>query len=220
MEIKLNKEENMYVYKHKHGVTCRGFQSLFDEANQLARLLEAHDLIPTTDEWGTLATQVKHDQLIKLAKGKNLGTFFDSRTPAKVRKVLEDARCNATQLRIFNGDTKTGRDWLEECDVQGHIGRSTGILKIPLLIAEGEDGGPALLDHCIVRIMDLEGKILYSHPSYHHGEFGVHRLEKGNDYAAMVTVDGNTYANFPTLDEAYHWLAYMSGKSFLPLCQD
>lgn len=95
------------------------------------------------------------------------GTWYNPSTPPEVIKVLENARESGKVLWVDYGDQKTGRSWSEENDVRGTIGRSSGPVKIPLLIEEGEDGGPGLLEHCIVNIMSAEsGRILYRHPIF------------------------------------------------------
>ncbi len=57
------------------------------------------------------------------------GTYYDSRTPIEVINVLEKARLNRTRLHISLGDASTGRDWLEEFECFGFVGRSMGLLK-------------------------------------------------------------------------------------------
>lgn len=47
-------------------------------------------------------------------------------------------------VRIWLGDTQTGRAWAEENDVIGTIGRSTGTMEVPLLVEAGELAGPHL----------------------------------------------------------------------------
>lgn len=104
------------------------------------------------------------------------GTAYHVETPDVIIKILEDARQSNRhiRLRFCYGDTETGRDWGETCDTAGYIGRSTGSIKIPLLIRKVTSyGGGGLLDHCIVRI---EKKVnggsyreVYRHPKYHKG---------------------------------------------------
>lgn len=106
------------------------------------------------------------------------GTSFDVRTPDEVVAILENARQNRTRLHVSLGETEgpeAGKDWLEENMVHGFIGRSTGSIKIPLLIYNRRSlGGPGLLDHCIVRIRTSKGgRVLWTHPSYHHGRLEI-----------------------------------------------
>lgn len=102
------------------------------------------------------------------------GTAYHFDTPDKIVGILEEARQSnrSIRLRFCFGDVETGRDWGETCDTTGYIGRSTGAIKIPLLIKTvNSTGGGGILDHCIVRI---EKKInggsyreVYRHPKYH-----------------------------------------------------
>lgn len=87
------------------------------------------------------------------------GTFYHEETPDEVVEVLERARENRTRLTLDYGDVKTGKTWGEENDIHGYIGRSTGRIKIPLLIYNtGSTGGGAILDHCIIGIYTSKGK--------------------------------------------------------------
>jgi len=93
---------------------------------------------------------------------------FDSRTPYTVCRILEEGnrKYPAERLRIFYGDTETGRCWMDENDTIGYIGRSTGEIKIPLLIKNTRShGGGAILDHCIIKITS-NGHTIYEHPKF------------------------------------------------------
>lgn len=95
------------------------------------------------------------------------GTFYDGRTSDDVIRILERCRRNETLVRIDFGDTETGHSWSEEFDVVGHIGRSMGPMKVPLLVGPDEHGGPHMLDHCIVAITYVEsGHTAYRHATY------------------------------------------------------
>lgn len=142
------------------------------------------------------------------------GTSYDTRTPDEVINVLEKARQNRTRLHVSFGDSKSGRDWLEESDVYGVIGRSTGSVKIPLLIHNRRSlGGPGLLDHCIVRIRTSQGgRILWEHPEYHHGDLEIRQkaepvtLPDGRTLNVDVLRDGEIHASFETYGKARHWV--------------
>ena len=100
------------------------------------------------------------------------GTMYNVDTPDEVIQWLETSRERQQRIRIFYGDTVTGKDWCEVFDTIGCVGRSTGKHKIPLLIKSKRSlGGGAILDHCIVRITTKgsNGKIrtVYEHPKYH-----------------------------------------------------
>ena len=142
------------------------------------------------------------------------GTSYDIRTPDEVVQILEAARLNRTRLHISLGDAETGNDWLEESDAYGYIGRSMGPIKVPLLIANCRSlGGGAILDHCIVRIrMSAGGRVLYRHPTYHHGSLEIHRkvepVESPDGRVLRVDVlrDGELHASFEDLGQARRWV--------------
>ena len=103
------------------------------------------------------------------------GTAYHESTPDAVVNILEDARNSSrgTRLRFALGDTETGKDWNEIYDVNGYIGRSTGSVKIPLLISKTTShGGSGILDNCIVKIeRKRQGERgyteVYQHSKYH-----------------------------------------------------
>lgn len=142
------------------------------------------------------------------------GTFYDSRTPLEVIQVLEKARMNRTRLHISLGDVVTGRDWLEEFECFGFIGRSMGPVKVPLILPLSRSiGGGAILDHCIVRIRHSSGgRVLYQHPSYHHGKIELRQkdqaivLEDGRSLLVDVLRDGETQAAFETVAKAMRYV--------------
>lgn len=144
------------------------------------------------------------------------GTYYRKETPLEVVRILNNARASRVTLRLYYGDTKTGRDWLEEHDVVGRIGRSVGPVKVPLLVEEGEIGGSPILDHCIVKIKVVkDNKVVYQHPLYHTGEFARHPITPDNElygegFRFAVKVDGKEHANFKTKKQADAYIAMMT----------
>lgn len=142
------------------------------------------------------------------------GTSYDVRTPDEVVRVLEQARLNRNRLHISLGDTTTGRDWLEEHEVYGYIGRSMGPIKVPLLISNRRSlGGGASLDHCIVRIRQSSGgKVLYQHPDYHYGTLSIQlkkqavELPDGRLLSVDVIHNGSVHASFESIEKACRWM--------------
>ncbi len=147
------------------------------------------------------------------------GTFYDTRTPEEVIRVLESARLNRTRLHISLGETtddrgKLGRDWLEEHDITGYVSRSMGPIKVPLLVANRKSlGGFALLDHCIVRIRTAAGgRVLYQHHAYHYGvlelrwKFEPVELPDGRVLTVDVLQDGVVHASFENMAQARRWV--------------
>lgn len=97
------------------------------------------------------------------------GTYYHIETPNEIIKILENARINKIRIRLHYGDVKTGKDWNEKYNVTGTLGRSMGPVKMPILLYNKRSiSGPAILDHCIVRIVTAEGKQkLYQVSNYH-----------------------------------------------------
>ena len=97
------------------------------------------------------------------------GTHYDLYTSNKLVILLEDIRQSQTRVRFHWGNADTGLDWGDCHDVEGRIGRSTGPIKIPILLYNSRSvGGSAILTNCIVKIVETKGKrILYQHPYYH-----------------------------------------------------
>jgi|GEM_PF-2901314 len=144
-------------------------------------------------------------------------TTYHDDTPSAVINVLERARLSGCRVRIHYGYTKdkdghtAGEDWYEEWSVTGRVGRSMGPAKVPLILANRRSSeGPAILDHCIVRIRDPRkcGPELYRHPSYSMGKVTIRRLED-SEYKIQVQIDGKPHAGFKTEAQAKRWLYKM-----------
>jgi hypothetical protein len=214
MQVTTNQNQRLFVIPAGHGgYSCFGFDNCFRDATALAERLGRGDLAPRREEIGTLAQYEQYQSLVRLASGCELGTWFSPDTPVRVREVIESARQKGMRLRLFYGDDVTGRDWMEEFDVVGTIGRSTGAMKVPLIIAsERSHGGPAILDDRIVRIIRTSDKReLYRHPQYHLAALAVVRNEHP-DYAASVTANGEVHARFKSEKSALNWIAFMRGE--------
>lgn len=138
------------------------------------------------------------------------GTHYDESTPDEVVRLLESYRAKGRRIRVRYGDPKTGRDWLEEHDVEGTVGRSTGEKKVPLLIHNRRSlGGAAMLDHCVVRIIDRpSGFVHYSHPKYHRPTLTVRKSRKAG-FAEDVLADGTVHARFRKPGQAARWVRKM-----------
>jgi hypothetical protein len=93
------------------------------------------------------------------------GTFYDARTSDIIINVLENCRINRTRITLDYGDTKTGKSWDECYDITGRIGRTTGSIKIPILVHNRRStGGSAIHDNCIIGIRESRGgAVLYDH---------------------------------------------------------
>lgn len=123
------------------------------------------------------------------------GTAYHAETPMQVIAVLEKARMNRQRIKVYFGNTETGKDWNEEHDTIGYIGRSGGTIKIPLLVHNARSlGGGALLDHCIVKIKEAKGGlVLYQHPKYNTAKIEIVPSDMP-EYTHAITIDGQIYS--------------------------
>lgn len=144
----------------------------------------------------------------------------DPRTDPDLKKVVMNCIAHRTKVRVWYGDTETGTVWPEEWDVLGHIGYSTGTVKVPLLVPIGDDGGPELMAHCILRVVEpRDGNVLYEHPLYHQPEYTMqpcHLEAYDKVYTVEVLLDGEVHARFTSEAEAEQWIAFMKGERFKP----
>jgi hypothetical protein len=152
--------------------------------------------------------------IVKDGFGKEMkvvnGTAYHMKTPEAVIRVLENAMASRARIRVFLGDTETGRDWLEEHDVMGYVGRSTGNLQIPLLVNNSRSmGGGALLSHCIIRIT-IDKQTVYAHPTYHREHLMVHETS----FATFImNSKREQHARFDSSKKAWSYLRFMRGES-------
>jgi hypothetical protein len=150
------------------------------------------------------------------------GLWFHPETPAAVRNVLVEAYHEHATLRVWYGDVQTGVAWSEENDVMGRLSRTCGQIKVPLLVAPGEDGAPAMLEHCIVRIDRVtrnrdgagrKGKTLYAHPNFStgHWEPGAAVTE---GYQEAAYHNGELTAQFKKAGSAKAYCDFMQGFAY------
>jgi len=142
------------------------------------------------------------------------GTYYDHRTAPEVVRALEYIRKMGARIRLYYGDVKTGRSWLEGCDVTGTLSRSTGPHKIPILIYNSRSlGGGALLDHCIIGI---KGSCRCYRWYYKHANFHTPRLKivasDMKEYEANVLTNGSIHTRFKTFRAAERYVAKMKGE--------
>ncbi len=119
------------------------------------------------------------------------GTAYSAATPKSVIGILDNAINTGVKLRIWYGDKDTGRDWMEVHGVYGRIGRSTGTVKIPLLIKTSRSlGGGAICDDCIVKITS-DKSVLYQHPKFYQPKF---HIEEASDYLKSLGYQYSVFA--------------------------
>jgi hypothetical protein len=130
------------------------------------------------------------------------GTSYTEGTPKEVIEVFENARNSKTRLKVYFGDTETGKNWNEEHDTIGYVGRSAGSVKIPLLVYNSRSyGGGALLTDCILKIRTTKGEVLYTHPKFKNPSIEIVPSDM-KEYLYNTIVDGNLYGRHKTLKSA------------------
>ena len=148
----------------------------------------------------------------------NPPTHYHADTPATVRQLIDSLIHTGRRVRLFYGDSQTGRDWGEEHMVTGTIGRSTGNQPIPLMIASRHSmGGDCILCHCIVRLL-VNGREVYRHPNYHQPAYtiGPRHPTLPKEYTTSVYANGANVANFRKESSARRWIQFMTGERMTP----
>ncbi|HRH90770.1 MAG TPA: hypothetical protein PLW01_02510 [Agitococcus sp.] len=144
---------------------------------------------------------------------------FDENTCETVKTVLTECYNNQCRIRIWYGDADTGVSWLDEYDVTGTIGRSTGKQKIPLLIKNSRSsGGGGILCHCIIRIDVINSRrTIYKHPRFNVPTLGVYpNLDEDTKtkYPFIVLKYGSIVGRFKTEKSAYNYVDFMTGDRY------
>ena len=220
--VTANATQQVYCVQSNSSVSTLGFDTVLAYAKELVRRIS--QLRPTTsriaiDEAsrGSVELYAQYQQL--MAQYAQLGdqtTWFDERTPAPVRQILERYRLSGRQLRVYYGSSD-GRDWLNEVDTVGKVGRSMGPMKAPLLIEGRADYGSALLTHCIVRLRDAKsGEELYRRKDYHQPAMRIAESFWGEDPAythAVEVQDRNgewaVHAQFTSAEAMKRWMEFI-----------
>lgn len=145
-------------------------------------------------------------------------TFYSYDVPQAVRRVLDSAMAWNTRVRIWIGDTETGRSFNDEYDVIGTVARSTGVHRVPLLIPNSRSsGGPAILTSCIIRIDDVSARrTLYQHPNFSVEGMEVQPSVAFKDYPFEVInkATREVVARFKNELGAMNWIGFMHGHRY------
>lgn len=216
--ITLNTAQQLYVLHHGHGYTCLGFANARDHASQIAERLKRPDLAFGTGDFGSLSGYGKYQAAVQAWGASPLSrrTYFDPGTDPRAARILERCRSDDAKVRLILGSTVTGEAWLDQHDVVGRIGRSTGILKVPLLIEPGADGGSAILTACLLAIVAWDsGTFLYRHCAYRTPELSIQRHDDPQRPWAVLHCGAIT-ACFPDIGKAGAYVAFMCGETIEP----
>jgi hypothetical protein len=214
--ITVNAAQSLFVIPCGDGHTCFGFENARKHAEQIATALNRSDLMPTPEVFGTLAGYALYEQAVRAFASSVLSakTYFDPGTDPLVQRVLERYRESVKRVRVFFGDPETGRDWCEEWDVVGTIGRSGGTMKSPLLVPHGENIGPAISTSKVLRVMDVgTNKEVYRHPMYKVPALEIEPLDDPElpKYKWAGFRDGELIARFYSNYQAAEWKEFMIG---------
>lgn len=106
---------------------------------------------------------------VRYKKVRNL--FFHYDVPEKLCDIINRLYLSGERIIIEYGDTRNHREWTESLRERGSIGRSTGEIKVPLLIAtKRSKGGNAISDLDIMYIKNAKTKkLLYNYKINGHG---------------------------------------------------
>lgn len=148
-------------------------------------------------------------------------TTFNDRTPQEVRSELEHARLRDMRVRLWYGDTDTGKAWPEEHDVIGYIGRSSGRIRVPIILHNRfSASGPAIIDHRIVRIDEIATRnTVYQHPTFSSGfeRRWIVEDEPARLHGLSIVVkndDMEEIARFRQFRSAQRFVAFMNGERY------
>ena len=140
----------------------------------------------------------------------DLPIAYHKGTKQEIVNILERARENGDRIKIFLGDTKTGRNWNEEHGTMGYIGLGRGYkARFPILVNNSRSmGGSSLMDDCIVKIK-IGGYVKYQHPNFKESVFELVTSDL-TGYSYNVNIDGQLYSRHKTKRSAKMLISKMS----------
>lgn len=216
--VSINEKQSLFSIKNGDGYTTMGFQHVYDTLNALIKRGNLKDFEVKESEIGTIQQYNQYTEAFgKYAKLNRNTTWHSPNALPAVKKIIDEYMHIDIPLRIFYGDVETGRDFLEECDVIGKIGRSTGVFKTPILVTKDGYGGPALLEDIIIKIMRADtGQVLWTHKNYQKPTFDIQKKESMHE----VYVNGSLQASFKNVEEAANFISFLSGNSMHSPCDE
>ena len=139
---------------------------------------------------------------------------FSNSTNDKVKQVLTSCYNRKNRIRIVYGDVNTGKSYLDEYEILGYVGKSTGVKQIPLLINNSRSfGGGSILTGSILKIVDTQTKqVLFEHENYVIPVL-TKEISSHNDYLYDVIYNGESVvARFKTAKQANNYIDFMQCK--------
>lgn len=216
--ISMNPGQKLYLISSGNGHTCFGFENARNHANQIARILHRPDLAFGPSDFASLEGYKKYEAAVAAWSQSPLSAqmYFEPGTSEDAARALDESYRAKRKVRLVMGDTATGEPWLDEYDAVGTIRRSTGTLKVPLLIEEGESGGSAILTANLLHIIEWKtGKTLFRHAAYREPVLSLQKL-KLSQYPWTVQYKGSLLAQFKDMGKACAYIAFMHGVSVEP----
>lgn len=139
-------------------------------------------------------------------------TFSDN-TNDRVKQVLTSCYNRKNRIRIVYGNVATGNSWLDEYEILGYVGKSTGTKPIPLLINNSRSfGGGSILTGSILKIIDTKTKqVLFQHENYIMPVL-TKEISGHNNYLYDVIYNGELVARFKTEKQANNYIDFMQCK--------
>lgn len=166
----------------------------------------------------TTIERKEKDGKVRRYKVSDEGTYYNSETPNEVIELLELARKLNYYVWFRLGDMNTGQDWMDDFDTCGFVSRSTGPIKIPILLANRRSmGGGGILTHCIVKLVVNGGgrKRTWQSTVYQKPELLAIYSDDGKDNGLWVVrkLPGKEIvARFKTAAKARRWVDFITGR--------
>lgn len=134
-----------------------------------------------------------------------------------VTEILDHCRKNGIRVTVsYAGED--GIDWLEENDITGRVGLSTGPVKVPLLLYNSNSiGGPSILVGCVARIRESSGgRELYRREDYSQPELTV-RVGSEAGLPVEVWNGDSVHTRFKTKNAMMAWARRLGlGVAYFP----
>ncbi len=139
------------------------------------------------------------------------GIYYRDTTPRAVIDGLERAYRTGERIRLWTGDPLTGKNWYDEYDVTGTVGRSMGPIRIPLLIASPRSSGGGAIGTDAIVCLRVGGREVWRAPGFEMPA-PVIKAEEFECYHCAAYLDGKLHARFKTQKSAQRWADFMSGR--------
>lgn len=218
--VTINNTQRLFVIESEGGVSCLGFDVVDAQRRYIADKLKLNLAYAQS---GALEAYEQHQALVrqwceKAKEDKSMIFFGSNAVPMKLRRVLRDLVMSNDVVRIMCGDPATGTVWMEENDVIGRIGLSTGPMRVPILVPEGDRYGAPLLCENILMVKDWKtSTVLFGRP------FKVPVLDVRVESTLIagtrhvVHHAGQPQASFESAMQAYAYMAFMTGACVNPV---